>query len=150
MSTGTAPLLARLADGAVHSGQALAAEFGVTRAAIGKRIQRLRAQGWPVEGRPGAGYRLAAGWHPLDRAMIESAPGYAAAGPESLEVLEVVDSTSLYLDRGPVPAPGRTRLCIAEHQQAGRGRRGRVWYSVPGASITFSAVRSFDLSPPEL
>ncbi len=150
MSPGGSSLLARLADGAVHSGQTLAAEFGVSRAAIGKQIARLRAQGWPVEARRGAGYHLPAGWQPLDRAAIESAPGYAAADPESLTVLEVVDSTSLYLDRGAAPAPGRSRLCIAEHQQAGRGRQGRSWYSAPGASITFSAVRIFDRSPAEL
>ncbi len=150
MSPGPAPLLARLADGAVHSGQMLAAELGVSRAAIGKQIARLRAQGWPIEARRGAGYRLPAGWQPLDRAAIESAPGYATAEPESLTLLEAVDSTSLYLDRGPAPTPGRTRLCIAEHQQAGRGRLGRSWYSMPGASITFSAVRTFDRSPVEL
>lgn len=149
MSPGAPALLARLADGAVHSGQTLAAEFGVSRAAIGKQIARLRAQGWPVEARRGAGYHLPPGWQPLDRATIESAPGYGVAGPESLTLLEVVDSTSLYLDRGPSPAPGRTRLCIAERQQAGRGRQGRSWYSAPGASITFSALRAFDRSPAE-
>jgi len=143
-------LLARLADGAVHSGQTLAAEFGVSRAAIGKQIARLRAQGWPVEARRGLGYHLPEGWRPLERAAIELAPGYAAAGPESLVMLDRVDSTSRYLDRGPAPAPGGTRLCIAEHQQAGRGRQGRRWHSAPGASITFSAVRTFDRSPAEL
>lgn len=149
MSPGGPPLLARLADGAVHSGQTLATEFGVSRAAIGKQIARLRAQGWPVEARRGAGYHLPAGWQPLDRASIEAAPDYAAAGPESLALLDVIDSTSRYLDRGPAPAPGRTRLCIAEHQQAGRGRQGRSWYSAPGTSITFSAVRNFERSPVE-
>lgn len=150
MSPGAPALLARLADGAVHSGQSLAAEFGVSRAAIGKQIARLRARGWPVEARSGAGYRLPPGYQPLDRGAIESAPGYADAAPEALALLDMVDSTSLYLDRGPAPAPGRTRLCIAEHQQAGRGRQGRSWYSAPGASITFSAVRTFERSPAEL
>ena len=150
MSPAAPSLLARLADGAVHSGETLAAEFGVSRAAIGKQIARLRAQGWPVEARRGAGYHLPPGWQPLERAAIEAAPGYAAAAPESLALLDAVDSTSLYLDRGPAPPSGRTRLCIAEHQQAGRGRQGRSWYSAPGASITFSAVRTFDRSPAEL
>lgn len=150
MTPGGPSLLARLADGAVHSGQTLAAEFGVSRAAIGKRIARLRARGWPIEARRGAGYHLPPDSQPLERVLIESTPDYAAAGPESLALLEVTDSTSLYLDRGPAPAPGRTRLCIAEDQQAGRGRQGRSWYSAPGASITFSAVRVFDRSPAEL
>ena len=150
MSPDAPSLLARLADGAVHSGQALAAEFGVSRAAIGKRVARLRARGWPIEARPGAGYHLPSGSWPLDRGAIESAPGYATAGAESLELLEVVDSTSRHLDRGPAPGLGRTRLCIAEHQQAGRGRQGRTWYSGAGVSITFSAAHTFDRSPVEL
>ena len=29
-------------------------------------------------------------------------------------------------------------LLVAEHQSAGRGRQGRAWQSVPGASLTFS------------
>ena len=29
-------------------------------------------------------------------------------------------------------------LLVAEHQSAGRGRQGRAWHSVPGASLTFS------------
>ena len=29
-------------------------------------------------------------------------------------------------------------LLVAEHQSAGRGRQGRTWHSVPGASLTFS------------
>jgi|AntDeeMinimDraft_5_1070356.scaffolds.fasta_scaffold02064_4 BirA family biotin operon repressor/biotin-[acetyl-CoA-carboxylase] ligase len=150
MSPDAPSLLERLADGAVHSGQTLAAEFGVSRAAIGKRIARLRARGWPVEACRGAGYYLQSGSQPLDRAAIEGAPGYAIAAPETLELLEVVDSTSRHLDRGPAPARGRTRLCIAEHQQAGRGRQGRTWHSGAGVSITFSAVRTFDRSPVEL
>lgn len=149
MSDRPAAVLARLADGALHSGQALAAELNVSRAAIGKQIARLRAQGWPVEARRGSGYRLPAAWRPLDRAAIESAPGYAAA-PDALEVLDAVDSTSLHLDRGPAPPRGHTHLCIAERQQAGRGRRGRSWSSAPGASITFSATRSLDRAPVEL
>jgi BirA family biotin operon repressor/biotin-[acetyl-CoA-carboxylase] ligase len=144
------PLLERLADGAVHSGQALAAELGVSRAAIGKRVARLRARGWPVEARRGAGYRLAAASQPLDHAAIVSAPGFRAADPRNLVLLDTVDSTSLYLDRRPAPAPGATHLCIAEHQQAGRGRQGRSWQAAPGQSITFSALRTVERSPAEL
>ena len=40
-------------------------------------------------------------------------------------------------------------LLVAEHQSAGRGRQGRPWRSVPGASLTFSlglALAASDLS----
>lgn len=37
-----------LADGAAHSGAALAARFGVTRAAVWKHVEELRSAGLPV------------------------------------------------------------------------------------------------------
>jgi BirA family transcriptional regulator, biotin operon repressor / biotin---[acetyl-CoA-carboxylase] ligase len=38
-------------------------------------------------------------------------------------------------------APGNPALLAAEEQTAGRGRRGRRWHSVRGASATFSLAR---------
>jgi BirA family biotin operon repressor/biotin-[acetyl-CoA-carboxylase] ligase len=35
-------------------------------------------------------------------------------------------------------------LFCSEHQQSGKGRRGRQWHSVPGGSLTFSALWRFD------
>ncbi|RBC11222.1 bifunctional biotin--[acetyl-CoA-carboxylase] synthetase/biotin operon repressor, partial [Xanthomonas oryzae pv. oryzae] len=55
-------LLAKLASGRL-SGDALARDAGLTRAAVWKRIQNLRAAGVDIEGRAGDGYRLAT---PLD------------------------------------------------------------------------------------
>jgi BirA family biotin operon repressor/biotin-[acetyl-CoA-carboxylase] ligase len=39
--------------------------------------------------------------------------------------------------------PGTT-LLIAEKQTAGRGRAGRVWHAVPGATLTFSLAWKFN------
>jgi BirA family biotin operon repressor/biotin-[acetyl-CoA-carboxylase] ligase len=41
-------------------------------------------------------------------------------------------------------------LLIAEKQTAGRGRAGRVWYSAPGATLTFSLAWKFNRSIQEL
>ena len=51
-------LLNVLADGDTVSGAALAERAGVTRAAIWKQIEALRARGVPVESRGTAGYCL--------------------------------------------------------------------------------------------
>ncbi len=51
-------LLALLARGEPVSGAALAAQAGVTRAAIWKQVESLRARGVPVEARGSAGYCL--------------------------------------------------------------------------------------------
>src|SRR3546814_15963280 len=47
-----------LADGQWHSGEALAADAGITRAALSKRVERLRDWQLAVESRQGLGSRL--------------------------------------------------------------------------------------------
>jgi BirA family biotin operon repressor/biotin-[acetyl-CoA-carboxylase] ligase len=46
-------------------------------------------------------------------------------------------------------APSATVL-VTERQTAGRGRRGRVWHSSPGDSLTFSVLWHFPASSPVL
>ena len=67
-----AGLLALLASGAELSGSALAAELGITRAAVWKQIEQLRARGLPIRAEPGRGYRLDAPIELLDAARIRA------------------------------------------------------------------------------
>ena len=68
---GERALLQRLADGPV-SGDVLAGEAGLTRAAVWKRIEALREAGIAIEAAPGRGYRLA---QPLDLLDIDTVRG---------------------------------------------------------------------------
>jgi len=52
-------------------------------------------------------------------------------------VLAEVDSTNAYLARSELPSGGIS-LCTAEAQTAGRGRRGRSWFSPHGQSVYLS------------
>ena len=56
-------LLSRLSADAPMSGSALAGALGVTRAAVWKQVEALRALGAPIVAEGGVGYRLA--W-PID------------------------------------------------------------------------------------
>ena len=47
-------------------------------------------------------------------------------------------------------AQGRALILAAEEQTAGRGRRGRRWYSSPGAAATFSVSRRLRCAPAAL
>src|SRR5260370_9489035 len=64
--------------------------------------------------------------------------------------LETVDSTQRYAaslaDSGAVDGTG----VVAETQTAGRGRRGRVWKDVPGASVLMSMILRSSLPPAHL
>lgn len=132
-------LLLRLGAGGL-SGDALAREAGITRAAVWKRIRALRAAGVEIEARPGRGYALARTPDLLDAQALRAALPAAVAA--SLEVAWSLDSTNSELLRRPPPATG-VAVLLAERQTAGRGRLGRAWASPLGAQVCLSLRRGF-------
>jgi BirA family biotin operon repressor/biotin-[acetyl-CoA-carboxylase] ligase len=79
---------------------------------------------------------------PLDIAAIAAALGDLARRFD-VEVLAECDSTnSRLMALAETGAPSGSVL-VAERQTAGRGRRGRSWYSTPGDSLTFSLLWRF-------
>ncbi len=135
-------LLARLASGRL-SGDALARDFGLTRAAVWKRIQNLRAAGIDIQGRAGEGYGLGYPVELLEHdRIVATLPPEAAAALDRLEIAWTVDSTNTELLSRPVPTQGVSVL-LAERQTGGRGRRGRQWASPLAAHIYLSLSRGF-------
>lgn len=139
-----AQLLTALAAGEAISGTGLAAQMGVTRAAIWKQVEALRARGVPIEAQGAAGYRLPWPLQMLDDAVIRAAlPAPVAAALGRLEVHWELDSTSTELQRrGALVAD--LSVLLAETQSAGRGRRGRQWISPPGLNLYLSCLKRFD------
>jgi len=79
---------------------------------------------------------------PLSVADIAAALG-ALAPRFDVDVLAECDSTNArLLERAEAGAPAGT-VIVAERQTAGRGRLGRVWFSAPGDSLTFSLLWRF-------
>ncbi len=139
-----AQLLAALAAGEPVSGAALAARAGLTRAAVWKQVQGLRARGVPIEAHAGSGYRLPWPLQMLDEAQIRAAmPAPLAAGLGALEVHWELDSTSSELQRRGAGAADLS-VVLAETQSAGRGRRGRAWLSPPGLKLYVSCLKRFE------
>ncbi len=142
-------LIDALAAGEWQSGEALAAQAGITRAALAKRVEHLREWGMVVETQPGLGYRLQ---RPLDRLDVAQLRGMLAPATRecmrALDVLVRTDSTNQrLLDADPASDP---QALFAELQTSGRGRRGRVWRSPFGANLYFSLAWTFPAWPPQL
>lgn len=144
MSTRTA-ILRLLSDGAFHSGTALGEQLTISRAAVNKAVQGLRDSGADIHRVPGRGYRLGDAFVPLAEDAIQAQ--LAARGVDArVEVLEETDSTSQHLLRTLEPNES-PRVCFAEAQSAGRGRRGRHWVATPYRNILFSIAWRFDRGP---
>lgn len=136
-------LLRRLADGEIHSGEALATAVGMSRARVSQVLKEADSAGLKLERIRGRGYRLHDPVPFLDREAILAALGAAGKGVE-IEVVDSVDSTSSALLRRASREDVHRRLLLAEWQTAGRGRRGRGWTAVAGGSITFSLGWRFE------
>ena len=136
-------LLDRLGAGAV-TGSALARELGVTRSAVHKRIESLRAAGVEIHARPGHGYALAQRLDLLDRDDLLAGLGpEARAQMQSLRIeFETASTQSLALQAG-APDYG-SAVWLAERQTEGQGRRGRRWVSPLAANLYLSLSRRFD------
>jgi BirA family biotin operon repressor/biotin-[acetyl-CoA-carboxylase] ligase len=79
---------------------------------------------------------------PASIAAISAKLG-AAARRFDIDILPSCDSTNaVLLSRAENGAPSGTAI-ITEEQTAGRGRRGRSWFSSPGDSLTFSLLWRF-------
>jgi BirA family biotin operon repressor/biotin-[acetyl-CoA-carboxylase] ligase len=137
-------LLVLLADGRLRSGEWLARELNVSRAAVWKGVERLRALGIEVQALPRRGYCLSNPVELLDAQRIGAEIDPARAGQlRKLELLFEVDSTNSRLLSIAAPPPGAADVCMSELQHAGRGRRGRRWIAPFGGALAMSLAWTF-------
>lgn len=80
----------------------------------------------------GTSFRFA---EPLD--LLDKSELTNALPLHQIMLFPVIDSTNQYLLTQFNKLPNHT-VCFAEYQQAGRGRRGRRWFSPFGANLYFS------------
>ena len=121
------------------SGERMSEVLGVSRAAVWKSIQSLRAAGYEIEAKTKRGYRL------LD---VPDTPLPGSVRPlltsenfcPEIVYLDEVDSTNSYLKRQAASGAAHGTVAIAETQSGGRGRQGRGFVSVSGKGLFFSVL----------
>jgi BirA family biotin operon repressor/biotin-[acetyl-CoA-carboxylase] ligase len=131
------------------SGEALAGLLGLSRAAVWKRINRLKALGYSIEGSPRRGYRLLGLPDKLlPGEIIQGLKTRYLKGP--IHHFETLASTNdLAKELGSRGAPEGS-LVVAESQTRGRGRLGREWDSPPGTGLYVSLLLRPPLPPTEM
>jgi len=137
-------ILILLADGQFHSGTELAEVLGISRSAIWKQLNSLTELGLAYSAVSGKGYRLDKPLQLLSddviRAQLDPLSLNLLA---SLEIFDEIDSTNRYLLEQAGLSAVSGRVCFAEQQSAGRGRRGRTWVSPFGRNIYVSILWRF-------
>ena len=130
-------LIQQLADGKLHSGEALAQQAGISRAAIARHIDQLGQLGLDIYAISGQGYRLAQPLQLLDLAQMKR---WQHVDAPEIWLQHLTDSTNSQLlkrlqDQQPMQ---KGQVLVAEAQSAGRGRRGNQWFSPFGSNLYFS------------
>ena len=102
-------------------------------------LDELSADGAELEHHPGLGYRLGGIADQLLQVEIHYELETQTLGRD-LVVRERVESTNDVARELVKTGAGEGTLVVADVQSAGRGRRGRAWFSPPGAGLWCSLV----------
>ena len=142
-------LLTALDGGGWQSGAEIAQRLGISRAAVWKRVEKLRERGYGIEAVAGRGYRLVRDSDLLlPDAIRKHFKGRLLRG--EIVHRSTIDSTNRLaaeLARGGA-AEGTT--VVAEQQTAGRGRLGRTWVSPASVNLYASMVLKPRIPPLEV
>jgi BirA family transcriptional regulator, biotin operon repressor / biotin---[acetyl-CoA-carboxylase] ligase len=141
----------RLDDREFRSGEALAADLDVTRAAVWKAVEQLRELGVSLDAHTNKGYRLGTGVSALSVEKISAGlPEAVRSRVEALLVEWTIESTNTRLLEALPPSANSAAIVLAEHQTGGRGRRGRGWIAPPGGAICLSLAWQYPDMPADL
>ncbi len=128
------------------SGQELCEKLGVSRTAVWKAVQKLKEEGYEIEAVSNRGYCLRREPDRMTADVCVPLMQTVWAG-RPYEYHEQIDSTNNRAKQlGELPGTHGT-LVAADSQKLGKGRRGRVWQSPAGTTISMSLVLQPEFSP---
>lgn len=133
--------------GGYISGETLATNLGISRAAVWKHINILKRDGYSIGTAPGRGYKLLEMKDKLLPGEIENSIHNNIIGKQII-YFDSIDSTNNYAKKKAGQLRDGT-VVLAEEQISGRGRRGKEWISPKGTGIWMSLILKPDIPPRE-
>ncbi|MCL1845992.1 MAG: biotin--[acetyl-CoA-carboxylase] ligase [Defluviitaleaceae bacterium] len=124
------------------SGEFIAREIGVSRAAVWKAVKELEKDGYKIAAATKKGYRLEEDNDILSAQGITAHLNFKA--PPEISIHAEAESTNILAKQAAVSGAEHFTIILAERQTAGKGRRGKSFFSPPGCGI----YMSFVLRPP--
>lgn len=129
------------------SGQELCESFGISRTAVWKMINQLKEDGYQIEAVTNKGYRLIGEAADIyHKSEIESRIITKQIGKE-VYFHERTGSTNVDAKQLAEEGADHGTLVVANRQDTGRGRRGRLWQSPADENIFFSVLLRPEFSP---
>jgi BirA family biotin operon repressor/biotin-[acetyl-CoA-carboxylase] ligase len=131
--------LLRQYPGEYVSGEMISQTIGVSRTAIWKHMKDLQDAGYQIEAVRNKGYRLLEAPDLVTSAEIREGLITMVLG-RNIVYREKIDSTNNLAQQLALEGAPEGTLVIAEEQTAGRGRRGRQWFSPPRSGVWMSLI----------
>ncbi len=125
------------------SGEKISGQLGISRAAVWKHIQALRAADYVIDSAPNRGYRLVQCPDSLLSCEVQTLLQTRTLG-RTYKFVDSTESTNRLAGRMAADGAPEGTVITADRQTAGRGRLGRTWFSPAGRNIYASIV----LRPP--
>ena len=126
-------------DGESLSGSVLASRLGVSRAAVWKAIDQLREEGYVIEAGTNRGYRLISENDRLSVPAIRRRRTRTGLGADIRIYPELTSTNDKAKELANEGAADGT-VILADSQSAGKGRRGRSFFSPPGSGLYLSVI----------
>lgn len=128
------------------SGQEICEHFGVSRTAVWKAMKQLEKDGYMIEAISNKGYRLQKNDGMMSGIEISRYMDTKVFG-KNLVFHKETGSTNLDAKKLAEEGAPEGTLVVADQQNAGRGRRGRVWVSPAGESIYMTVLLRPECEP---
>ncbi|WP_039833553.1 biotin--[acetyl-CoA-carboxylase] ligase [Paenibacillus sonchi] len=134
--------------GGYISGEEIAGRLSVTRSAVWKAIKSLQMDGYSIQAVTNKGYSLSPHTDILSAGSISK---YLDTQGQKLrvEVFKTISSTNEAVKALASNGEAEGKVILSEEQTAGRGRKGRKFFSPPGTGIYMSILLRPKLSAVE-
>lgn len=121
------------------SGEEIAGQLSVTRSAVWKAIKSLQTEGYSIQAVTNKGYSLSPQTDILSAGAISK---YLDTQGQKLrvEVVKTIPSTNEAIKILASAGEAEGKVILSEEQTAGRGRKGRKFFSPPGTGIYMSIL----------
>ena len=139
-------ILSLLSSQQAVSGEQIASRLGISRAAVHKRILKLRKQGYSIVGRKNYGYSLISRPDLLTPEEIRVHLKPSCAMGRNIYYFPLTESTQITAKELASCGASEGSVVIAEEQSAGYGRMQRKWAS-PKGGIWLSLILRPVLQP---
>ncbi len=128
------------------SGEELSIKLQVSRTAVWKYINQLKAMGYVIDSQTKKGYKLLKSPDSLLPYEIKEGLKTEFVGSKII-FLEKVDSTNLYAKRIAEQGFCDGTVILADEQLKGKGRLGRTWVSPKGKGIWMTIILKPNINP---